>query len=92
MTSVLRTRTVSEPRGFMKMLVAQDSDQILGITVFGFETSEPMAVIQTAMFARLPYTKLRKMVLTHRTMAEEIGRPPRSSQRLTHTHYFHVQF
>jgi pyruvate/2-oxoglutarate dehydrogenase complex dihydrolipoamide dehydrogenase (E3) component len=73
MTSVLRTRTVSEPRGFMKMLVARDSDQILGFSAFGFEASEPMAVVQTAMFARLPYTEMRNMIFTHPTMAEGLG-------------------
>ena len=35
MAAVLRTRTLSEPRGFMEMLLAADSDQIPGFTVFG---------------------------------------------------------
>jgi len=35
MAAVLRTRTLSEPRGFLKMLIAADSDQILGFTAFG---------------------------------------------------------
>jgi pyruvate/2-oxoglutarate dehydrogenase complex dihydrolipoamide dehydrogenase (E3) component len=34
MAAVLRTRTISEPRGFMKMLIAADSDEILGFTAF----------------------------------------------------------
>ena len=32
-----------------------------------------MAVAQIAMAAELPYTVLRDMVLTHPTMAEELG-------------------
>src|SRR4029077_11161406 len=32
---VLRTRTVSEPRGFLKMLIGANSDEILGFTAFG---------------------------------------------------------
>ena len=32
MALVLRTRTLSETRGFMKMLIAADSDEILGFT------------------------------------------------------------
>lgn len=70
MAAVLRTRTLSEPRGFMKMLVAADSDQILGFTVFGVEASEPMAVVQTAMVAGLPYTGLRQAVFAHPTTSE----------------------
>jgi len=56
---VLRTRTVSEPRGFLKVLIGANSDEILGFTAFGFEASEPMAAVQTAMMGRMPYTILR---------------------------------
>ncbi|GIH15101.1 dihydrolipoyl dehydrogenase family protein [Rugosimonospora africana] len=70
MAAVLRTRTLSEPRGFMKMLIAADSDDILGFTVFGAEASEPMAVVQTAMVGRLPYPELRRTVFVHPTMSE----------------------
>jgi pyruvate/2-oxoglutarate dehydrogenase complex dihydrolipoamide dehydrogenase (E3) component len=70
MSSVLRTRTLSEPRGFMKMLIAADSDRILGFTVFGAEASEPMAVVQTAMMGQLPFTVLRDGLFTHPTAAE----------------------
>jgi pyruvate/2-oxoglutarate dehydrogenase complex dihydrolipoamide dehydrogenase (E3) component len=34
MAEVLRTKTISEPRGFMKVLVAKDSDEIRGFTAF----------------------------------------------------------
>jgi pyruvate/2-oxoglutarate dehydrogenase complex dihydrolipoamide dehydrogenase (E3) component len=47
MAAVLRTRTVSEPRGFM--LIGKVSDEILGFTAFGVEASELMAAVQTAM-------------------------------------------
>src|SRR5262249_32950474 len=39
MAEVLRTRVLSEPRGLMKALIAKDSDEILGFTVFGVEAS-----------------------------------------------------
>src|SRR5229473_1087024 len=45
MAAVLRTRTISEPRGFMKMLIRKDSDKILGFTAFGVEASELMAAV-----------------------------------------------
>jgi pyruvate/2-oxoglutarate dehydrogenase complex dihydrolipoamide dehydrogenase (E3) component len=70
MAAVLRTRTISEPRGFIKMLIDAASDRILGITVFGAEASELMAVVQTAMLGGLPYTMLRDGIFTHPTAAE----------------------
>jgi pyruvate/2-oxoglutarate dehydrogenase complex dihydrolipoamide dehydrogenase (E3) component len=70
MAAVLRTRTLSEPRGFMKMLIAADSDEILGFTAFGAEASELMAAIQTAMVGRIPYTALRSAIYAHPAAAE----------------------
>ena len=70
MADVLKTRTVSEPRGFMKMLVSAEDDGILGFTAFGVEGSELMAVVQTAMVGHLPYTALRQAIFTHPTVAE----------------------
>ncbi len=70
MAAVLRTRTLSEPRGFMKMLIDAYSDRILGFTAFGVEASELMAAVQTAMLGELPYTALRDAIFTHPTVAE----------------------
>jgi pyruvate/2-oxoglutarate dehydrogenase complex dihydrolipoamide dehydrogenase (E3) component len=70
MAEVLRTRTLSESRGFMKMLIDASSDRILGVTVFGAEASELMATVQTAMLGQLPYTMLRDAIFTHPTAAE----------------------
>ena len=67
---VLRTRTVAEPRGLLKMLIGERSDEILGFTAFGFEASELMAAVQTAMVARMPYTALRDAIFTHPTISE----------------------
>ena len=73
MEAVLRARTLSETRGFMKALVSQDSDEILGFTAMGPHAAEVLAVVQTAMMAKLPYTALRDAVFTHPTMAEGLG-------------------
>jgi pyruvate/2-oxoglutarate dehydrogenase complex dihydrolipoamide dehydrogenase (E3) component len=70
MAAVLRTRTTSEPRGFMKMLIAEGSDRILGFTAFGAEASELLATVQTAMLGQLPFTALRDALFTHPTAAE----------------------
>jgi pyruvate/2-oxoglutarate dehydrogenase complex dihydrolipoamide dehydrogenase (E3) component len=69
MASVLRTRTLSETRGFMKALVGQD-DRILGVTVFGVDGGEIMSAVQIAMIGALPYTALRDAILTHPTLME----------------------
>jgi pyruvate/2-oxoglutarate dehydrogenase complex dihydrolipoamide dehydrogenase (E3) component len=73
MAEVLRTRTVSEPRGFMKILIARHSDEILGFSAFGFEASELLAAVHTAMVGRLPYTTLRQAIFTHPTVSEGLG-------------------
>jgi pyruvate/2-oxoglutarate dehydrogenase complex dihydrolipoamide dehydrogenase (E3) component len=73
MEAVLRARTLSETRGFMKALVSNDSDEILGFTSMGPHAGEVMAVVQTAMMGKLPYTTLRDAVFTHPTMAEGLG-------------------
>ena len=70
MAAILRTRTLSEPRGFVKMLIDAHSDRILGFTVFGVEASELLAAVQTAMLGDLPYTALRDAIFTHPTMSE----------------------
>jgi len=73
MENVLRARTLSETRGFLKALVAADSDRILGFTAFAVEGGETMSSVQVAIIAGLPYTALRDAVLTHPTLAEGIG-------------------
>jgi pyruvate/2-oxoglutarate dehydrogenase complex dihydrolipoamide dehydrogenase (E3) component len=70
MVAVLRTRTLSETRGFMKALIDTESDRILGFTVFGVDAGEIMASVQIAMIARLPYSALREAILTHPTLLE----------------------
>src|ERR1700735_2582408 len=73
MENVLRAKTLSETRGFLKALVATDSDRILGFAAFAVEAGETMAAVQVAIIAGLPYTALRDAVLTHPTLAEGIG-------------------
>jgi pyruvate/2-oxoglutarate dehydrogenase complex dihydrolipoamide dehydrogenase (E3) component len=70
MASVVRTRTLSETRGFLKALIEEEGDRILGFTPFGAEAGEVMTVVQVAMAAGIPYTGLRDAILTHPTIAE----------------------
>jgi pyruvate/2-oxoglutarate dehydrogenase complex dihydrolipoamide dehydrogenase (E3) component len=85
MSGVRRTATTDETQGFMKTLVGENDDRILGFTMIGSEAGEVMAVVQTAMLAELPYPKLRDAILAHPTMAEGLGDlfanvPPRPAQ------------
>jgi pyruvate/2-oxoglutarate dehydrogenase complex dihydrolipoamide dehydrogenase (E3) component len=70
MAAVLRAVTLSETRGFVKMLIDAQSNRILGFTAFGVEASEMVAAVQTAMLGGLPYTALRDAIFTHPTAAE----------------------
>jgi pyruvate/2-oxoglutarate dehydrogenase complex dihydrolipoamide dehydrogenase (E3) component len=86
MEAVLRTRTLSETRGFLKALVEADSDRTLGFSAFGVGAAEIMTSVQIAMNAGLPYTALRDTILTHPTLAEGLiplfssaPSPPRSA-------------
>lgn len=73
MTSVARALEVDETRGFMKAVVDADSNQILGAAVLGIEGGEVMAVLETAMMGKLPYTALRDATYAHPTLAESLN-------------------
>jgi pyruvate/2-oxoglutarate dehydrogenase complex dihydrolipoamide dehydrogenase (E3) component len=73
-SGVLRTLATDEVQGFMKVLVSDNDDRILGFTMIGSEAGEVMTAVQTAMLADLPYPRLRDAVITHLTMAEGLGR------------------
>jgi len=88
MNSVLRAQATGERQGFMKALVGENDDRILGFTMIGAAAGEVMAAVQTAMLAGLPYSRLADAVLAHPTMAEGLGMlfsnvPLRSVQPMT---------
>jgi pyruvate/2-oxoglutarate dehydrogenase complex dihydrolipoamide dehydrogenase (E3) component len=72
-SAVLRAQATGESQGFMKALVGDSDDRILGFTMIGAEAGEVIAVVQMAMMADLPYWRVRDAVLTHPTMAEGLG-------------------
>jgi pyruvate/2-oxoglutarate dehydrogenase complex dihydrolipoamide dehydrogenase (E3) component len=73
MSAVLRSEATDETQGFMKVLVAEDDDRILGFTMLGAEAGEVMAAVQMAMLARTPYAIVRDAVIAHPTFAEGLG-------------------
>jgi pyruvate/2-oxoglutarate dehydrogenase complex dihydrolipoamide dehydrogenase (E3) component len=69
MLANLRALTLSETRGFIKVLISEN-DRILGFTAFGTSGGELLPVIQLAMSADLPYTAIRSLIFTHPTVSE----------------------
>jgi pyruvate/2-oxoglutarate dehydrogenase complex dihydrolipoamide dehydrogenase (E3) component len=73
MNYVARALEVDESRGFLKAIVDNESDQILGAAVLGIEGGEIMAMLQLAMMGRLPFTTLREAIFAHPTLAESLN-------------------
>jgi len=73
MEAIMRARTISETRGFMKALIDTNSDRILGFAAIGADVGEIMPAVQVAMAGGLPYTSLRDAVIAHPTIAEGLG-------------------
>jgi pyruvate/2-oxoglutarate dehydrogenase complex dihydrolipoamide dehydrogenase (E3) component len=73
MTSVARALEVDETRGFMKVIVDAETDQLLGAVVLGVEGGEVMSMLELAMMGKMPYTRLRDAVFAHPTLAESLN-------------------
>src|SRR6476660_2620334 len=87
MDSVLGAQATDQRQGFMKALVGENDDRILGFTMIGATAGEVMAAVQTAMIAELPFSRLATAALAHPTMAEGLSMlfsnaPPRSVQQI----------
>jgi pyruvate/2-oxoglutarate dehydrogenase complex dihydrolipoamide dehydrogenase (E3) component len=88
MNSVLRAQATEQRQGFMKALISDSDDRILGFTMIGTEAGEVMAAVHTAMLANLSCSKLADAAFAHPTMAEGLSLlfsnvPPRSEQEVT---------
>ena len=73
MDSVLGAQATDQTQGFMKALVGDGDDRILGFTMIGAAAGEVMAAVQTAMLAGLSYLSLANAALAHPTMAEGLS-------------------
>lgn len=72
--------------GFMKALVGERDDRILGFTMIGATAGEVMAAVHAAMLAGLSYSSLANADFAHPTMAEGLtslfsSMPPRAMQQ-----------
>ncbi len=73
MTSVARAIETDETRGFMKIIVDTESEQILGAAVLGIEGGEIATIVQITMEGKLKYTALRDGIFSHPTLAESLN-------------------
>ena len=73
MRHVARAIEMDETRGFMKAIVDDDTDRILGCAVLSIEGGEVMSALQIAMIGDLPYTAIRDGVFAHPTLAESLN-------------------
>ena len=70
MESVSRARERAETRGFMKVLVDGDTEQVLGATILGIEGDEVVQCFMTLMAAGGSYKVLRDAMGIHPTVSE----------------------
>ena len=85
MNSVLGAQATDQREGFMKALVGDRDDRILGFTMIGHAAGEVMASVHTAMLAGLSYSRLADADFAHPTMAEGLSSlfssvPPRATR------------
>jgi pyruvate/2-oxoglutarate dehydrogenase complex dihydrolipoamide dehydrogenase (E3) component len=73
MDVIPRARTLSHRKGFMKAVIAADSDRVLGFSMLGINAGEVMSVVQIAILAELPFTSLRDGIFAHPTITEGLN-------------------
>ncbi|MDX1403296.1 MAG: FAD-containing oxidoreductase [Woeseiaceae bacterium] len=72
MTRVSRAREFGETRGFMKIIVDADSEEILGAAILGLSGDEAIHCLLDTMYAGKPYTTVSRAVHIHPTVSELI--------------------
>jgi pyruvate/2-oxoglutarate dehydrogenase complex dihydrolipoamide dehydrogenase (E3) component len=72
MSRVKRAVERGESQGLMKVIVAQDTGEILGAALLGLNADEVVHSLLDVMYARAPYTVIRRAVHIHPTVSELI--------------------
>jgi pyruvate/2-oxoglutarate dehydrogenase complex dihydrolipoamide dehydrogenase (E3) component len=70
MTQVGRAREFGETRGFMKVLVDADTEEVLGAAILGLSGDEVVHSLLDLMYAQGAYTVIARGVHIHPTVAE----------------------
>jgi len=72
-SSIARALESDESRGFMKIIVDAETEQILGAAILTVEGGEMASMVQVAMMGKLPYTALRDGIWSHPTWSEALN-------------------
>jgi pyruvate/2-oxoglutarate dehydrogenase complex dihydrolipoamide dehydrogenase (E3) component len=72
MEDVNRAYEKGETKGFMKILVDRESNEILGASLLGLSGDEVIHCILDVMYAKAPYTVLQRAMHIHPTVSELI--------------------
>ena len=72
MEDVGRAYERSETKGFMKIIVDAETKQILGAALLGIEGDEIVQGLLDMMYAKAPYTVIRRAMHIHPTVYEMI--------------------
>ena len=70
MSRVGRAKEFGETRGFMKVLVDAESQEILGASILGFSGDEVVHSLLDVMYAKQPYTVISRATHIHPTVTE----------------------
>jgi pyruvate/2-oxoglutarate dehydrogenase complex dihydrolipoamide dehydrogenase (E3) component len=70
MTKVGRAVEKGETKGFMKILVDDESKQVLGAAILGTGGDEVIHCVLNLMYAKAPYTVMQRAMHIHPTVAE----------------------
>lgn len=73
MDKVARAIETGQTRGFMKALVHEHTDAILGAAIIGPEGGEIMSLLQMAMLGGITASQVREMVFAHPLYAESLN-------------------
>jgi len=72
MSQVGRAREFGETRGFMKVIVDAETEEILGASLLGLNGDEAVHTLLDVMYAQQPYTVISRAVHIHPTVSELI--------------------
>lgn len=72
-TAIPKANILGNQTGIYKAVVDADTDQILGVVLFGEESHEVINIVVFAMIMKQPYTVLANQIFTHPTMAEALN-------------------
>lgn len=71
--AIPRAKAIREPDGLLKVIIDEETSQILGAMLFCAESYEVINLIKLAMDNNIPYTVLRDMIYTHPAMSEGLN-------------------